>query len=131
MPHQQVIRIRSEAPPKPDWGMACNGCGVCCLAEPCPLGVLLSRSRKGPCKALRWSTELSQYRCGALQDPLQAIGHTAQRRLGSIGLTVVEWRNRLVARWIAAGSGCDCALEPLASATMLECNEQDPDARHD
>lgn len=85
----RVIEIHTDAPPKPALGEPCNGCGVCCLAEPCPLGVLLSRRFRGACVALRW--ERSRYVCGAL---------TAQPS---------GW---LVRRWIAAGVGCDCSLEP-------------------
>jgi hypothetical protein len=52
LPH--VIRIEPLAPVKPATGSPCNGCGVCCLAEPCPLGMLVSRRRHGRCSALRW-----------------------------------------------------------------------------
>lgn len=88
----RVIEIHPDAPPKPALGAPCNGCGVCCLAEPCPLGVLISRRRHGACSALQWDG--ARYACGAL---------TAQPR----GL-----RGWLVRRWIAAGAGCDCSLEP-------------------
>jgi len=40
---REVILIHPEAPAKPPLGAPCNGCGVCCLAEPCPVGVLVSR----------------------------------------------------------------------------------------
>ena len=72
-------------------GAPCNGCGVCCLAEPCPVGIVLSRRLRGPCEALRW--EDGRYRCGALT----RARHPLVRRL--------------LARWIAAGIGCDAALE--------------------
>ncbi len=87
----RIIAIHADAPPKPALGETCNGCGVCCLAEPCPLGVILSRRLKGACVALRWDG--ARYECGAL---------TARPS----GL-----RGRLVKRWIAAGAGCDCSLE--------------------
>lgn len=104
-PQQQVIHIHRQAPVKPAMGAACNGCGLCCLAEPCPLGVLLSRSRSGPCKALQWVEAEHQYRCGALDAaPWPPI--------------LEGLRSRLVRRWIAAGAGCDCDLEPAASPTI-------------
>ncbi len=93
----QIIHMHPQAAPKPAMGAACNGCGLCCLAEPCPVGVLLSRSRSGPCKALRWDALQQQYRCGALGTGLQAS---------------------LVGRWIAAGKGCDCDLEVDLSPTI-------------
>jgi hypothetical protein len=84
----QVIHIHPESPPKPALGATCNGCGVCCLAEPCPLGMLLSRKRTGACVALRWSDVDLRYRCGAVDGP---------------------W-GFLARRWISAGTGCDSTL---------------------
>jgi hypothetical protein len=50
-PEQRIIYLQPAAPPKPAMGAACNGCGLCCLAEPCPLGIWVSRRRTGACKA--------------------------------------------------------------------------------
>jgi hypothetical protein len=94
----QVIHMEPLAAAKPPMGAACNGCGLCCLAEPCPLGVVLSRSRTGPCKALQWDETHRQYRCGALG------GVPPNSWLGRL-------KTRLVLRWIGAGVGCDCDLE--------------------
>lgn len=88
----RVIAIHAAAPAKPALGAACNGCGVCCLSEPCPLGMLLSRRRTGPCSALRWAEAARRYECGAV----------AGRR----GPWAV-----LARRWIAAGRGCDSDAE--------------------
>ena len=92
----QVIHIHPEAPPKPPEGQPCNGCGVCCLAEPCPVGMLVSRRRHGACKALTWVNPESRYRCGLLTPR-----HTGWR----------GWLQRWAARMISAGSGCDAALD--------------------
>lgn len=85
-----VIRIHADAPSKPALGAGCNGCGVCCLAEPCPVGRVVSLRRVGPCRALRWQSKEggagARYRCALM----------ASRVL-----------RPLVARWIAAGQGCD------------------------
>jgi len=89
---QQLIHIHAEAPPKPPEGRPCNGCGICCLAEPCPVGIVVSLKRHGACKALRWSEAETRYVCG-----LMAHG-------GRL--------SRIVGRWIAAGQGCDSSLEP-------------------
>lgn len=103
MRDQQVILVHPEAPPKPALGQPCNGCGLCCLAEPCPLGVVLSRQRSGACVALRWDDAQHLYRCGVLTHPA--------------GVLPVRWPwltrllQRLARRWIAAGKGCDAALE--------------------
>jgi hypothetical protein len=99
----QVVQVHRGAPPKPELGKVCNGCGVCCLAEPCPLGVLVSRRRHGACDALRWDAQLSLYRCGMVSDPGAVMGP--------------RWRflapllQRLARRWISAGTGCDSSLQ--------------------
>jgi hypothetical protein len=82
------IRIHTAAPAKPPLGAACNGCGLCCLAEPCPLGMIVSMRMRGACRALRWDGV--RYRCGVMRRPLL---------------------RRLVGRWIAAGRGCDSSAE--------------------
>ncbi|TXH89141.1 MAG: hypothetical protein E6Q78_09075 [Rhodoferax sp.] len=105
----RVIRIEVAAPPKPAWGEACNGCGVCCLTEPCPIGIVWSRRRHGACTALVWDAEGGGYRCGALQraQVWPPLAH-------------------LVRRWIAAGKGCDCDWEPTnAIASSNQLNKQE------
>lgn len=87
------ILIHPTAPPKPALGAPCNGCGLCCLLEPCPLGMLVSRKRTGACVLLRWSDAEGRYLCGAMAD--------APR--GWWG----RLRQRLARRWIAAGVRCD------------------------
>jgi hypothetical protein len=96
----QIIHIHPAAPPKPAEGQTCNGCGVCCLAEPCPVGILVSRRRHGACKALQWSEARQRYVCGML----------AARGEGFFSRMLA----RLIGRWIAAGVGCDSDLEPLS-----------------
>ncbi|MDM4767408.1 hypothetical protein [Pelomonas sp. SE-A7] len=91
--HYRVILIQSEAPPKPALGQPCNGCGLCCLAEPCPVGALLSLKLRGTCRLLSWDSEQRRYLCGALM------------------AAPTGWPRRLMSRWIAAGVGCDAELE--------------------
>lgn len=102
--HPHVILLHPQAPAKPAPGQACNGCGVCCAAEPCPLGMWLSRRRHGACAALQWHNDGAQYRCGALAEP--------QRWLPWLPKT---WARALARRWIAAAQGCDSDLEPQRS----------------
>ena len=85
-----VVWLHPEAPPKPAEGAPCNGCGLCCQAEPCPLGVLVSRRRRGACAALRWSDA------------------------AVTGMTrpwAVRAMSALARRWIASGIGCDARLD--------------------
>ena len=99
----QIIQIHPEAPSKPALGAPCNGCGVCCLAEPCPLGQVISRKRSGACDALRWSEANMVYRCGVLTDT-EAV-------LGPRGRWAAPLLRRWAVRWIAAGVGCDASLQ--------------------
>jgi hypothetical protein len=83
---KRTIRIHAAAPAKPAWGAACNGCGVCCLAEPCPVGMIVSLRRRGACRALGWDEGSARYRCSLMKIPVLKI---------------------VALRWIAAGQGCD------------------------
>jgi hypothetical protein len=98
---QQVIRIHAEAPAKPPEGGACNGCGVCCASEPCPVGMLVSLRRAGPCRALSWDALQRRYVCGLIAAPQRGVRPRWLARAVS----------RLAARFIAAGIGCDSSLE--------------------
>ncbi len=95
----QTIFIHPLAPPKPPTGVACNGCGVCCLSEPCPLGMLVSRRRHGACAALRWSDLDRRYLCGVVSDPV-ALWPALPR-------WIAPMVSRLARRWIGASIGCD------------------------
>ena len=103
----RVIHLHPLAPPKPAPGAACNGCGVCCAAEPCPPGIVLTRRRHGACTALRWDDAQARYRCGLLVDPARTLGVPSWAAPAVRGLAT---------RWIAAGAGCDSDLEPQPSA---------------
>ena len=108
----QIIYIEPAAPPKPPEGQPCNGCGGCCLSEPCPLGRWISRRATGACDALRWSPALARYQCGAMTEPDALVqarwpGH-GRAWLRALGHRMLAW---LAPRWIAAGQGCDCSLE--------------------
>ena len=100
----QVIHLHPEAPAKPAPGAACNGCGVCCASEPCPVGVLVSRRTQGACAALVWGDGVQAYRCGLVEQPATHL----PRPLAFAAPLL----RRLARRMIAAGIGCDCSLEP-------------------
>ncbi|MEL4180002.1 hypothetical protein AABB87_14385 [Roseateles sp. PN1] len=110
-----VIHIHPEAPPKPALGAACNGCGLCCLSEPCPIGMLVSRRRHGACSALRWSDESSRYVCGMLLAPGEVLGWRPQ---GWPNRHLAPWLARRSRRWIAAGIGCDADLQAETAAEL-------------
>jgi len=99
---RQVIRLHPDAPAKPAEAAPCNGCGVCCAAEPCPVGVLVSRRRTGACAALTWHPDAGLYRCGLLADP-EAV-------LPWLPAALAPLASRLARRWTSAASGCDSSL---------------------
>ena len=105
-----IIRIQPAAPAKPAPGAPCNGCGVCCLWEPCPLGVLLSRRRRGACVAVSWQAASQQYRCDALAAPATLLPGRLPAALRAILTWLLRGSAPLVRRWIAAGQGCDSSL---------------------
>jgi hypothetical protein len=94
-----VILLHPAAPAKPAVDAACNGCGMCCAAEPCPLGAWFSRRLHGACAALEWDAVGTRYVCGALASPGRWLPW------------LPKWlARRLVYRWIAASRGCDSTL---------------------
>lgn len=127
-----VILIHPDAASKPMPGAACNGCGVCCLLEPCPLGVVLSGRRHGACVAVRWYDDLYQYRCGALMAPQEVLQSVLPRPMAGLAVLLAPVLAWLAKRWIAAGEGCDSSvewapLEPVGAApdspTMMNKDE--------
>ncbi len=115
-----IIHIQPLAPVKPAYGAACNGCGVCCLAEPCPVGILLSRKRVGACDAVRWDGGQGLYRCGAVLAPTQVLQVSLPRGLRWSAALFAPIVRRLALRWIAVGIGCDSTLDvlPAISTTI-------------
>jgi hypothetical protein len=105
---EQIIHLHRLSPPKPAEGKPCNGCGVCCALETCPAGRLRFLQKRGPCPALEWSSQQTRYHCGLLTRP--------QHYLGWLPLLAEAQARRLLARWISAGSGCDCSAEVDGSA---------------
>jgi len=115
----RTIHIHAEAPVKPAWGAACNGCGVCCLAEPCPVGMVLSVRRRGTCVALVWDSVAAKYRCGAVVQPGSILALILPPWAGWMRHPLSIFLRWVAPRWIAAGTGCDSTLEAQsASGTM-------------
>lgn len=103
MPVQQIITIHVDAPAKPALGEACNGCGVCCAAEPCPVSLTLLWPHQAPCRALIWNEAEHRYLCGMVSDPARFLRWLPDR----FSLAA----SRLFKRWIAADTVCDADVE--------------------
>jgi hypothetical protein len=101
--HEQSIRLHRNAPIKPAEGQPCNGCGVCCALETCPAARLRFLQSNGPCPALEWSDGENRYHCGLLVNPGKYLAWLPKR--------AEAFATRQLARWIAAGKGCDCSAE--------------------
>ncbi|MDO9238317.1 MAG: hypothetical protein Q7U28_20060 [Aquabacterium sp.] len=110
----QVIYIRPESPAKPPLGAPCNGCGVCCLAAPCPVGILVSRRLRGACSALVWSDSARRYHCGLLVSSGDVDESCAPPKPWWRRVTRALWL-RWARRMISAGSGCDASMDVVAA----------------
>ena len=97
------VAVHARAPAKPALGAACNGCGLCCALEPCPVARLFLLQWRGSCRALLWNDPDSRYECGMLRQPL--------RWLPWLPAWLAPQASRLIARLIASGCGCDADLE--------------------
>ena len=103
----QTIELHPLAPSKPDLGSPCNGCGVCCAAEPCPVAYLFLFQFKGRCRALLWQNEERRYVCGMVVIPDQYVPLLPKRLRARMG--------RFFASRIAADYGCDLAAEVVGT----------------
>jgi hypothetical protein len=98
-----AVRLHAAAPPKPPLGAPCNGCGVCCALEPCPVARFLLGVRSGACPALAWDDGAARYQCDMVRRP--------GRHLRWLPASLEAWAARRCRRWVAAGLGCDCDAE--------------------
>lgn len=99
----QTITLHRNAPPKPRPGEPCNGCGVCCAAEPCPIAALFLFQRRGRCRALVWQDEHARYVCGMVTSP-ESHSRLIPASLGKL-------MGGFFASRISAGAGCDSTAE--------------------
>lgn len=95
---------RAEARlPKPSFGDPCNGCGLCCIAEPCKLAVEVHGPHAGPCRSLRHDGQ--RHHCGMFD--------LATSEDSRIGLMVL----------LGIGQGCDSDGEwPIAAQRTEDAN---------
>lgn len=100
--NSEIIHLHRAAPDKPAVGAPCNGCGVCCALTTCPAGRLRFLRVSGTCPALEWSPAETRYRCGLLTRPAHYLWMPS---------AFEDFARRCLARWIAAGQGCDCDAE--------------------
>jgi hypothetical protein len=84
------------APIKPRHGEPCNGCGLCCAAERCPLAVVLIGDGPAPCPALE--LDEGRFWCGLIRN-------TAKYTI-AIEAEKAPWLGEIL-RQQYFGTGCD------------------------
>lgn len=93
----------TTAPQKPAYGDPCNGCGFCCLAEPCVLAEEFIGAKEGACPALEW--DQGRYWCGLLRNAHKHIPGLEEKPW------VDEKIRNLILQTRAFGVGCDSSDE--------------------
>lgn len=103
----QIIILHPHAPDKPEYGARCNGCGVCCAAEPCPVAHVFLWQFSGRCRALLWQENENRYVCGMVVNPHRFVRLIPARLAQRFG--------RWCAKRIATGYGCDSAAGTIST----------------
>ena len=88
-----------NAPPKPLYGQPCNGCGLCCLMEQCPISVEVF----GPsalCPALE-ELPAGGFTCGLVARPRHYLPGPVE---------AADLMGETFAVMLGAGTGCDGVL---------------------
>lgn len=96
--------MTTTLPPKPAYGLPCNGCGLCCTLSLCRAGAIAFPKAKAPCPALSYAVDGTRTYFGLV---------AAERRAG------IE---PLIAKVLGIGWGCSMADDFLDHA-------QDPQER--
>lgn len=73
--------------------------------------MLVSLKREGACRALQWSEDDRQYRCGMLVHPTRYVGLRTFKAEGILNRLIRRYARRM----IAAGIGCDADIEPTTA----------------
>lgn len=99
--------VPEDGPRKPAFHQACNGCGLCCVAEPCAIARILipGVSSKGPCPALEWENGRSW--CGMVRRP-----HFYSKLTRNSGVDERQVSREIQEDLGGLGSGCDS--DPIA-----------------
>lgn len=99
-----------RAPEKPQFGDPCNGCGLCCAAEPCGIAreFIAGVTDQGPCPAMEF--EAGWFWCGMIRRPGHYLGLPHDWADVFLGNEMAEA--------LGAGQGC-CAEDYAGQGDML------------
>ncbi len=101
--------IESVTLDKPAHGDPCNGCGLCCIAEVCKLGVALGDERN--CKALIINAD-GTFSCGLVVAPYRFADEDSLATWKAIDAQSGDGSgeralSEMYAQMLGAGRGCD------------------------
>ena len=100
----------------------CTHCGLCCIAEVCPVGMRLMRvEKKGPCPALEWDEkDENKSRCGLLAHPEKYVPASALPAVLNAPMLEI----------MGAGKGCCMAARVIGrNGTALDFASLPADAK--
>lgn len=92
-----------DAPTYPGFGKTCNGCGQCCIIEPCQLARDYAGVREGPCPVL--VREGTAWRCGLTIEPHRHMPGLAGKPFADAVLAP------MFSEALGIGRGCDAEME--------------------
>lgn len=95
---EAVDETGAGPPRKPPEGAACNGCGLCCAVQLCPLALEFLDAAAAPCPAMEFAD--GRFWCGLARRPSRYFG-------------VPAFSNRMlrpmVHEALSIGEGCDAS----------------------
>jgi hypothetical protein len=97
--------VEMSLPNKPRYGEACNGCGLCCAIQLCPVAEIMFEGASAPCPALKMAPDGSRTYC-----QLVAI----EKEFGLAPL---------VQKVLGIGNGCGMEDEVIQVCTIDETNQ--------
>ena len=102
-------------PEYPGTGNPCNGCGLCCLAEPCPVSLELF-GQSSQCPALEFDG--GRFRCALMTNPGD-YGAIPEGVL-SLDLDHEMAASSYYRQLIGAGMGCDSEIDAFVDLFRVE-----------
>ena len=88
-----------RAPEYPGFRSPCNGCGLCCAAEPCDVARQFLGATQGPCPALEF--EGGRFWCGVIR----RLSHYLSKPLFGDGMV-----REILGDLLGIGQGCDSSV---------------------
>lgn len=96
-------------PAYPGYGQKCNGCGLCCIDQPCPVADNLRVWKDGKCKALQLVDGV--YRCGMMTTPDKFTKYVPKNKRAEAAANI--------RRQLGSGVYCDARRADHLGRTIL------------